>query len=385
MSLTILADENIPAVDHYLGSLGTVRRAGGRNLQRSQLEGVDVLLVRSVTRVDEALLRGSAVKFVGTATSGVDHIDQVYLQQQGIGFSHAPGSNANSVVEYVLTAIAGVAGKLEQLLLGGTVGIVGYGVIGKAVAARFQALGIDYRVYDPWLEQGDINNPASLCQVLACDVVTLHCELTRAQPWPSFHLLGEPELKSLGSRCLLINASRGPAVDNRALLARLLQDDGPATVLDVWEGEPQIDQALLREVLIGTPHIAGYSLDGKLLATRMLAEAISAQLDLPLPPQNSPAGDPQALTITDTRTHTGAGLVRAMLQARYDIATDDALLRGATLARDAGSAAAAFDGLRKAYGERRELLGSTVRCDFRSPGDIELVQGLGCLPAPQKG
>ncbi len=153
MSLTILADENIPAVEHYLGALGRVQRVNGRTLERAQLQDVDILLVRSVTRVDEALLAGCPVKFVGTATSGFDHIDRRLSGAHGIAFAYAPGSNANSVVEYVLAAIAAVGDKLEQLLAGGVVGIVGYGAIGKAVAARLAALGIRYRIYDPWLDQ----------------------------------------------------------------------------------------------------------------------------------------------------------------------------------------------------------------------------------------
>ena len=179
MTLHVLSDENIPAVEHFLGDWGVVSRFRGRDLRAADLVGVDVLLVRSVTEVNEELLADSAVKFVGTATSGVDHIDRDYLDQQGIGFAHAPGSNANSVVEYVLAAIAAVPGKLEQLLAGGSVGVVGYGHIGSMLSDRLRALGIEHRVYDPWLDQQLINQPASLMEILACDVVTLHPELTR--------------------------------------------------------------------------------------------------------------------------------------------------------------------------------------------------------------
>jgi len=378
VSLSILADENIPAVEHYFGGGVAVRRVGGREMQRSHLQGVDVLLVRSVTQVNEALLHDTSVKFVGTATSGVDHIDQDYLHQQGIGFAHAPGSNANSVVEYVLAAIAAVADKLEQLLAGGTVGIVGYGVIGSAMAARLGALGIHYRVYDPWLDDEAISHPASLARVLGCDVITLHCELTHAQPWPSFHLLGEDELACVHPDGLLINASRGPVVDNRAMLALLKTGRGPATVFDVWEGEPQIQYALLDQVTLGSAHIAGYSLDGKLLATRMLSDAAALQLGLTLPDQGSPAGEPEALAVPDALV--GAALMRHLLRTRYDIRRDDALLRSATLGVDIDQAAVNFDLLRKQYRERRELLGSTVHGDFQSQGDLELVRGLGCVP-----
>lgn len=381
MSLSILADENIPAVDHYLAALGSVRTASGRNLQPSQLKGVDVLLVRSVTRVNEALLHGSAVKFVGTATSGVDHIDLDYLSAQGIGFAHAPGSNANSVVEYVLTAISAIDHKLEQLLAGGTVGIVGYGVIGKILAARLRTLGINHLVYDPWLDEEQITHPGTLQQILACDVVTLHPELTREQPWPSFHLLGETELATLRPGCLLVNASRGPVVDNAALSQRLLQGNGPVVVLDVWESEPAINHTLLQQVELGTSHIAGYSLDGKLLATRMLGDAVTAQFGLPASPQCSPAGEPTAVGLPSRPR--GAELMRLLLQARYDIFADDARLRGATLGSDTTSAAQGFDALRKNYADRRELCGSQVLGPFYSQTEWELVRALGCLPVPE--
>lgn len=379
MSISILTDENIPAVEHYFGSAATVRRVGGRKLQHSHLQGVDVLLVRSVTKVNEALLHNTSVKFVGTATSGVDHIDRDYLHRQGVGFAHAPGSNANSVVEYVLAAIAAVKGKLERLLAGGTVGIVGYGVIGSTMAARLRALGIKYQVYDPWLEDIAISNPASLATVLGCEVVTLHCELTRQQPWPSFHLLGEEELAGLQPDGLLINASRGPVVDNRAMLALLEAGRAPTTVFDVWEGEPRIQHALLDQVTLGSAHIAGYSLDGKLLATRMLSDAAALHLGLALPDEGSPAGEPETLTIPGKLA--GAVLMRHLLEARYEIRRDDALLRSVTLGRDIAQAGLGFDLLRKQYRERRELLGSTVLGNFQSPQDLELVRGLGCVPA----
>jgi erythronate-4-phosphate dehydrogenase len=380
VSLSILADENIPAVEHYLGALGCVQRVSGRTLAPAQLQGVDVLLVRSVTRVDETLLAGSSVRFVGTATSGLDHIDRDYLTRQGIAFAYAPGSNANSVVEYVLSAIAAVGVTLEKLLTGGVVGIVGYGIIGKAVAARLKALGVHYRVYDPWLDQNTVSHAVSFDEILECDVVSLHPELTTEKPWPSHHLLGSVELKCLRPDALLINASRGPVLDNAALLSLLDRGVGPQTVLDVWEGEPDISSPLLQRVALGTAHIAGYSLDGKLLATRMLSEAVTARLQLPAPPRESPADDAPALVVSDTLSK--AELVRYLLQSRYDISQDDALLRRAILGnREASGRGPGFDQLRKAYRERRELVGSVVYGALRVPGQVELIRALGCIPA----
>ncbi|MEE4146146.1 MAG: 4-phosphoerythronate dehydrogenase [Halieaceae bacterium] len=383
MTLRILADENIPAVEHYAAGLGTVGRFSGRSLQPEQLAGVDVLLVRSVTRVDARLLDNSGVRFVGTATSGVDHIDRDYLRQRGIGFQYAPGSNANSVVEYVLAAIAAVPGHLERVLEGAPVGIIGFGVIGRAVAARLDALGINCCACDPWLDQATIDRPASLAQVLDCAVVTLHAELTDRDPWPSRHLLDRAALDRLGDTSLLINASRGPVVDNRALLALLARGNGPDTVLDVWEGEPAIEHELLRRVRYGTPHIAGYSLDGKLLATRMLVQAMALALRLDWLDPGSAAGEPAPLQIAPQET--GAALLRSIISQRYDITADDAALREATLGLDAGAAAAGFDRLRREYPERREILGSRVSGQAAGAREQRLLAGLGCLAGSPAG
>jgi erythronate-4-phosphate dehydrogenase len=374
--LRILADENIPAVEHYAGSSASVSRFGGRELRPAQLTGVDVLLVRSVTRVDEALLAGSDVRYVGTATSGVDHIDRDYLHQRGIAFSHAPGSNANSVVEYVLAAIAASDDHLERVLAGAAVGIIGYGVIGKAVAARLQALGINYRVYDPWLTAPEVACPSELSGILDCDVITLHAELTRELPWPSYHLLGEEQLAQISRDSLLINASRGPVVDNAVLSSLLARGSGLEVVLDVWEGEPQIASTLLQQVQYGTPHIAGYSLDGKLLATRMLFEAMSRQLNVPWRDPGSAAGDAPVLQIPNGGD--GAALLRTALAQRYDITADAAALRAATLGASPATASSAFDQLRRNYPDRREIMGSRV-----APGRFiteaqALLLALGC-------
>lgn len=380
MNLTILVDENIPAAEQYFGALGTVRRINGRQITPSQLKGVDALLVRSVTPVNKALLERSPVRFVGTATSGFDHIDRGYLERTGIGFAHAPGSNANSVIEYVLAAIAAVDDQLERLLAGGTVGIIGYGVIGRAMAARLDALGIGYCAYDPWLDEASISSPGSLAQVLDCDVITLHAQLTREQPWPSYHLLTEAELGRIRPDALLINASRGPVVDNSALLHLLGSGGGPTVVLDVWEGEPAINGALLGKVVLGTPHIAGYSLDGKMLATKMLSDELCRHFGLASPVATSAAAGLEPLRLPQGLS--GARLIRYLLQQRYDIHQDDTRLRKALSGASPAQAAADFDLLRKHYPQRRELAAGIVTGCFSSPGNEALVRALGCTPRP---
>jgi erythronate-4-phosphate dehydrogenase len=373
--MKIVADANIPAVEQYFAPFGQVTRVQGRSLQAAQLRAADVLLVRSVTRVDAALLAGSGVRFVGTATSGLDHIDREYLATAGIGFASAPGANANSVVEYVLAAIAAVDGQLERLLTGGTVGIVGYGAVGRTLARRLHALGVGYRISDPWLDPRSVPHAAPLEAVLSADVITLHCELTSRSPYPSYRLLGDTELGGLGAGQLLINASRGEVIDEAALLARLSGEQPPVVVLDVWDGEPAIDMRLLDRLRLGTAHIAGYSLDGKLAATRMLRDALQSYLDTPSA-AHSPDPD-SALSLQAPEDLSGADLVRHLVSRVYDIARDDRQLRDTARVNDP---AAAFDGLRREYRERRELAGSRVRIAAGTPEQAATIAALGCVP-----
>jgi len=380
--MNILADQNMRGVQEYFGKLGAVRLVDGRGLGPGDLHNVDVLLVRSVTQVNESLLKGTGVKFVGTATSGFDHIDLDYLEKQNIGFSHAPGSNANSVVEYVLSAIASVEHKLEALLAGEAIGIVGYGHVGAALAARCAALGIAYCIYDPLLPDGSVSHPASLEEVLGCSMVSLHPALTKNGGWPSYHLLAADQLAGLSSDTLIINASRGAVVDNNALLELLRSGRGPTAVLDVWEGEPAINAELLSLVELGSAHIAGYSLDGKFLATRMLRDAILqyfAEGDKPdsMAPESTPP-------IKVPAELSGAGLLRWLVQSKYDIRTDDRLLREAIIAAPASQRVAAFDQLRGNYRERRELFGSIVELEQQDAEQQRLLQALGCAVAAPK-
>jgi erythronate-4-phosphate dehydrogenase len=245
------------------------------------------------------------------------------------------------------------------------------------VAARLHALGIEYRVYDPWLPAALIDCASELAAVLACPVLTLHAELTAEQPWPSHHLLDAAALAQLAPDSLLINASRGAVVDNQALCDLLEQPGGPTAVLDVWEGEPHISAPLLERVQFGTPHIAGYSLDGKLLATRILLERMAGVLGLPWADPGSAAGEPPALRPGEFGAD--AQLLRRVLAQRYDIRTDDNALRAATLGADSTRAAVAFAQLRRNYPVRRELAGSRVEAVRLSARAAQLLTALGCV------
>jgi len=369
----IVVDRNIPAASECLAGLGEVRLVDGRRLTRSDLTDADALLVRSVTRVDASLLRNTPVSFVGSATSGLDHIDRSFLQDKQVAFAYAPGANANSVVEYVLSAIGAVGDALEQLLAGAKLGVVGYGFVGKILCARLDALEVGYCVYDPWLPEQETDSMASLEDVLACPVITLHPELTYAEPWPSYHLIDQEILAKLDERQLLINASRGAVVDNTALLARFGEAKPPVVVLDVWEDEPIINRELLQCVELGTAHIAGYSLDAKVGGTRLLAQALAQHWQATLPADGEWLAEKSVVNpgeVLDTPQ-----LIRTLLGARYDIRRDDTLLRQAIAQYDTGPA---FDLLRSNYRERRELAGSAVSAPCLSKTQKQIVTALGC-------
>lgn len=360
--LQILADENIPYAQAAFGTLGTVRLLSGRAITSQDVRGADVLLVRSVTRVGPDLLTDSRVRFVGSATIGTDHVDRAWLEAQGIAFAHAPGSNADSVVAYVLAALLRQAVAEQVALEERTVGIVGCGNIGGRLAERLSALGVRVLLNDPPLQTaaeaaGADHAFVPLTQVLAeADIVTVHTPLERGGAHPTWHLIDAAALAAMRPGTWLVNAARGAVVDNTAL--RMALDDGRlgAALLDVWEGEPTPDPDLLRRTALATPHIAGYSFDGKVEGTAMLYDALVRHLSI------QPRWDPEtalapgeddrlALVPPDPRL-ARTPYLHAVVGQMYPIGEDDARLRQ-ILKLPAGEHAAAFTHLRKTYPRRR--------------------------------
>lgn len=352
--MRIVADPKIACVERAFAGLGELVLVPGRGFTPSLIRGAEILLVRSVTRVDAALLAGSAVRFVGTATSGVDHVDLDYLQSHGIGFAAAPGSNAQAVAEYVLSAVLVLAESRGTSLRKAVAGIIGHGRVGSRVARLLERLGITCVPNDPPLEvlTGD-PRLRSLDEALDSDIVTLHVPLTRDGPHPTHHLIDARRLAQVKPGAILINTARGGVVDESALLRALQQGRRMSAVLDCWENEPAIDADLLERVALGTPHIAGHSFDAKLRATAMLYRSVCEWLGIGEEWRVDRAVAPCPELRPDARLGDEA-FVRQAMRCCYDIREDDRSLRR-LLARPTLERPQYFDRVRDTYRQRREF------------------------------
>jgi erythronate-4-phosphate dehydrogenase len=378
--MLIVADENIPLLDAFFGGLGEIRRLPGRSIDRAAIEQADVLLVRSVTNVDRALLEGSNVRFVGTCTIGTDHLDLDYFQQAGITWSSAPGCNARGVVDYVLGSLLTLAEIEGADLAQRTYGVVGAGEVGGRLIKVLRGLGWNVLVCDPPRQAAEGGDYISLEQIVErCDVISLHTPLSKNGDLPTWHLFDKARLNQLKSGTWLINASRGPVVDNVALREVLLQREDLQAVLDVWEAEPQVDVALADLCVIATPHIAGYSLDGKQRGTAQIYQAFceyrgqvpQVSLDDLLPA-------PWLAEVSLNANSDPAWVLAMLCRGVYDPRRDDADFRR-SLVGSVQEQRAAFDGLRKHYPERREIDGLTVRIKGNSPALRQIVAALGAV------
>jgi erythronate-4-phosphate dehydrogenase len=354
--MNIIADENIPFAKEAFQSLGKVSTLPGREMRQSDLIDCDCLLVRSVTRVNQQLLENTAIKFVASATIGTDHIDLDYLQQQGIGFANAPGCNAESASEYVINVLFYLAQQKGFDPFQLTAGIVGYGNVGSRVKNKLDALGIHCLINDPPKQDAgdDSVNYVSLQTILhECDFITLHVPLTHDGEHPTRHLFSDQQLSELTPGCILFNAARGSVIDNQALSSLLEQRKDLTVFLDTWEGEPSIDMKLLSQVDFGSPHIAGYSYEGKLRGTQMILDACCAYFDTSSH-WNMQDHLPQKQTIElQSAVATEAEIINAILQQHYPVQQDYQRLQ-ALAELESCEQAKAFDQLRKNYPVRYE-------------------------------
>ncbi len=356
--MRITVDQATPAASQLFGSLGELQSLPGRLITSQHCTAAQALIVRSITKVNRELLTGSKVQFVGSSTAGTDHIDQCWLQQQGIAFAHAPACNAIAVVEYVISALLWLVARERCTLHEKTIGIVGVGQIGSRLNQRLQALGVTTLLCDPpRAERGDCGPFWPLSHLVRhADVLTFHLPLQHEGPHPTWHLLNEELLAALPDGRILVNSARGAVFDNAALLTALARGKACRVVLDVWENEPALSLPLLAHVTLATPHIAGYTLDGRVNGAFTIYKALCHHLG------RQPCVDRAALLPSAQQALHVSGpwhsdQLKPVMEQIYRIERDDAALRA--VADQAG----AFDQLRATYPERRECSSLLIVCD----------------------
>lgn len=391
----IVADDAIPWAREALGALGELTLRPGRAIDHASLREADALVVRTITRVDAALVAGTPVRFVGTATAGVDHLDVAGLTAAGITVASAAGCNATAVAQYVSCALHLLALERDRELLRGPIAVIGLGQVGRRVVHRLRALGVEVRVSDPPLAAARARAPLagddpltrlareepllSLAEATTgARAVTLHVPLVADGDHPTVGLVGDEVLGRLPQGACVLNTSRGGVIDEQALLRWLDASRGQA-VLDVWSGEPAIDLALADHdaVRLATPHVAGYTVEGKVAGTSMIADALAQHLGTrSLWRGDEVLGAPQPIDAPDGPT----ALARrtAVLRACNPIERADASLR-ATFGMPLRQRVAAFEGLRRDYELRRELAHFVPP---REAAELLCVLGLATPPPP---
>lgn len=333
--MRIIADRNIPFIEKPLRQVGELIMLPGGDITREVMTEADILLTRTRTRCDAALLDGSPCRFIGTATIGTDHIDLPYCAGRGITVANAPGCNAPAVAQWVLAAIISYFTP-ARTFSGITLGVIGAGHVGSILIRWAGSLGIRVLVNDPPKQEAepDAYTYSSLEEIAReCDVISVHTPLTREGRYPTYHLIDSSFIAGLRRTPLILNAARGPVTDTRALIDGLDKGIIGAVGIDCWEGEPAIDPTLLERAYIATPHIAGYSRQGKIRASEMVLTALSRHLGLPTPLH---ADAPVIAPVPETVT-------RDMIA--YDILADTETLK---------SHPADFEQLRNTYHLREE-------------------------------
>ena len=282
----------------------------GTQIVPSDLEDANALLTRTVTRIDANLLQDSPISFVGTASAGTDHIDTRYLSERGIKLANAAGCNAGAVADFVLDAIYQCQ-RLESLISGATVGLVGYGAVGRHLAARLSKLGGKVKVYDPYVESTEAD--VTLCalpEVLRCSILSLHAALHNDQPHPSAEMIDNIAVGYISPDAMFINAGRGGLVTEEAL--HRMADKGVTLVLDTWPDEPSMSQELLSLATFATPHIAGYTRTAKSNATDFLIEPLVRALSLDSPFDTLESEDTKQVMVDLSRQSDSHGLMDVM-------------------------------------------------------------------------
>lgn len=369
--MKVVIDDKIPFLRNVFEPYATVVYKPGKDISQSDLVDAQLLIVRTRTKCNKNLLEGTSVQMVSTATIGTDHMDISWLEQAGITWSNAPGCNSGSVRQYIGSVLA-------HLIISGinpaetTIGIVGVGMVGSKVEQLARTLGFKVMLNDPprARREGDAQFTDYRTLVSNADIITYHTPLNMSGPDASYHLLSEDLLNLLKPGVVIINSSRGEVTDTKAMLSGLTAGMIGKLVLDVWENEPDISSELHEKVWIGTPHIAGYSVDGKANGSSMTVDAVSHKFGLPLvgwKPDSLPTPENPVIVISDFGKTSAYAAAEAILRT-YNILEDHQRLR---------QAPSDFEKLRGSYPVRREFDSWTVEGNALRPETLEMIENLG--------
>lgn len=374
--MNILYEDSMPYAEHFLNGLGNAKSFSTGSLGEDDLRNIDVLLVRSTTKVNKTLLqKAKQLKYVATATAGSDHLDKTFLASIGLPWGSAAGCNAIAVAEYVLSCLMAQFQENLDELRNKTVGIVGAGHVGTALATRLKVLGIETNLCDPPLqEQGDTRPFYDLDEICQCDVISLHVPYVREGKFATGHLFDANRLSMLKDHQILINACRGEVVDNAAAKVRLGQANAPHMLFDVWESEPDIDFQLVPLTDVATAHIAGHSLEGKARGTYMLYQQICERfgyqqtLDfqscLPVAP---------ALSLPDAAKQSDLEQIYTAIMSTYNVTNDSRLFK------DTVKTGSDFVYSRKHYAIRREFASVPLNAGNFSVSEALYELGFGAV------
>lgn len=366
--MKILADAHIPYLEGVAEQFGEVSYLPGDQFTKEAVKDKDVLIVRTVTHFDEKILKDSQVKLICSATIGYDHIDTEYCDRNNIIWRTAPGCNARSVEQYVIASLLRMSEKNDFNLRDKTIGIVGVGNVGKEVARACELLGMKVLLNDPPRQEAE-NSDAFVDLITIqkeADIITFHTPLTKGGEHATYHLADANFFMTLMKEPIIINSSRGAVVDNQALKRAIRNEYVSGAIIDTWENEPNIDRNLLKLVDIGTPHIAGYSADGKWNATKMSLHNINEVFNLErYPVELNPILEPENKMI-DASIYNIKDELREVILKTYDPLKDSRLLK---------ENPANFSYFRSHYPLRREYKAYTIK--YLSEENMSLAEEIG--------
>lgn len=359
--IRIIADENIPFIREAFGN-SNIELISGREINNSILKNKKILLIRSITKINSGLLGDTMVKFVASATTGMDHIDTKYLLHAGIGFYVAEGCNANSVAEYVFAALYKLAVDNEFRLEDKTLGIVGVGRIGGIVRRIAEGIGMKVLLNDPPLKRKNNDNLfLDLDELMDADIITIHVPLIREGTDKTAGLFDTGIINKMKKGSILINTSRGNIVSSDALKNAMKNDKISSAVIDVWENEPVPDTELMEMVSIATPHIAGYSFDGKINGSKMIYKAVCEFLSCVADYNFNEMMPPPLVPLIEYRENDKYDEVNVnnIIKWVYDINADSEKMK--FILGKNSNIGSEFDRMRREYHQRREFFNTEVR------------------------